>query len=360
MRIHKSPLFPTDFLIEHHNFIKTKNNIFASVMNLHQSKIPLVTGPSGVGKSTLIKKVAYDLNEFVSQNPDLGFAPPVIIEARSPETSEFQWKSFYLELLEKLGEPLIYKKVSPNSDIARLRENKQKNNSSHIKIDELRSLVEECIDARNPIAILVDECQSIANKNKTHKAISNNLDVVKSFSNSKQNHVKPRLMLFGNYSAYDLLVTNGQLSRRIDLIDFARYKLEDGSPERFGELIQGLIELGYPLSETLLQYTTYCANHCLGCIGIFIEWLTSAHQKSYQLNKRLIDIDSLKLTRMKNVQLSALAWEIKQFENLHHRVDEFDEASFFSSKNVELPPTNRKYNRKPGVRSPKRDLISAD
>lgn len=360
MKLSSKTLFDRNFILEHPNFINTYNTLMSSVMNLHLTQIPLVVGPSAVGKTTLIRKVIVDLNEFIEQNPELGFGPPIVVEARAPEGSEFSWKTFYLEILDKLGEPLIGKKIAIAVEIERLRERSVKSGYKRITIDELRILVQECINVRRPIAIIIDECQSIANKNISCHTISNNLDVVKSLSNKRQGNVKPRIILLGTYATYNLLVNNGQLARRIRIIDFKRYKINEDSIEVITRILSSLIEAGYPISKSVLKKSKYCANHTLGCVGILLEWLSAAYQYSWVKNLNLIDYECLKHTQFDCVQLTALALEIKLYEARHHYQDNFNELDIFnmdaqnsSRKNSSSKPT-------PGIRLPKRDKVGGD
>ena len=83
------------------------------IHNPSTKSIFLVYGPSGVGKSTLVKKVAEKIiNDLMAQiinNP--GFIPIAGIEARAPDNGYYDWRDHYIRSLLALKEPLVEYKV---------------------------------------------------------------------------------------------------------------------------------------------------------------------------------------------------------------------------------------------------------
>src|SRR5437660_250943 len=66
-----------------------------------------VTGPTGVGKTTLLQRLVNQFLEDAAQDPSttLGQIPVVAMEAPSPDSGHFSWKDYFTRALLALDEP---------------------------------------------------------------------------------------------------------------------------------------------------------------------------------------------------------------------------------------------------------------
>jgi len=60
-----------------------------------------VLGPSGVGKSTLLRKISSMLiaEALAEMEVDKGYVPVAGVEAIAPDSGSFDWKDFYIAIL---------------------------------------------------------------------------------------------------------------------------------------------------------------------------------------------------------------------------------------------------------------------
>jgi hypothetical protein len=83
---------------------------------LHQptgASLILVCGPTGVGKTTLRRRVERQLIEeaLPALEQDPGRFPVVSLEAVASESCQFNWKDYYIRALTALEEPLVPHKI---------------------------------------------------------------------------------------------------------------------------------------------------------------------------------------------------------------------------------------------------------
>src|SRR5689334_12770460 len=96
-------------VVHHSNFSYVVNTTLAHLQYGCNGRILMIIGPTGVGKTKLMKLCAHKLTEYVEQNPDCGYTRPLILEAYAPEGGYFSWKTFYRDGLRRMGEPEIDK-----------------------------------------------------------------------------------------------------------------------------------------------------------------------------------------------------------------------------------------------------------
>lgn len=338
------------------------SNIIESTLSHVQygstGRILNIIGPTGVGKTTLIRHAARLLNDFVEKNPDLGFGPAIIIQAYAPERGSFNWAAFYRQALLDFGEPALNSKVVTENAIAALRSGITMNRGiSNLSIPELRTLLLKNIRYRRPIAIFIDEAQHLSICSSSERK-SANLDVIKSLSNERTTNY----ILCGTYEAKKMLYHGGQLSRRVQILHFSRYMQTSKDYAMFKHIFAQLTEHHHlSIPEAVLSNTAYFYNHTLGCCGILIEWLTNALELSLQRGKSAIGFTEFQETRLSNVQLTSIARETLEFEREHRDRGDFDPALLLDINSAQADESCKPVGRRrPGHRHPKRDRVGDD
>lgn len=348
-------------VIEHPAFTDCLEAIMSQVEYRNNGEIPMVVGPPGAGKTTLIKKATEQLLKFTKENPKLGFGPPVVIEAPSPESGEFNWRDFYRDALrDGFAEVVLNKRINIDKIEQEIKNGVIKPQYGALTVYDYRGLLLDTAQARSPIAILIDEVQNLAKSSDFAKK-SDNLDVLKSLSNKLKSPIIP----VGTYEAREMLYHGGQLSRRVSLLHLKRYS-ESRQDQRYFKAIVETIsgkDLKIPLSDSVKDNTEYLYNHSLGCVGILIDWVSRAGGLAIRRSKKCISKKEMDDRRLKNIQLAAIAREISAFENEHEDKDDFSPSFYFnnvSKDDSESTKKNDNSKRRPGIRNPARDYVGRE
>jgi DNA polymerase III delta prime subunit len=341
--------------LQHTNFSYVVNTTLAHVQYGCNGRVLMIIGPTGVGKSTAMKFCAHKLSEYVRDNPECGYSAPIILEAYAPEGGYFSWKAFYRDALRRMAEPEIDKKIRVDKAIAQLKAGMRPVEiNNRLSAADLRYLFEERTAQLRPIAVFIDEIQGISVCKSTFKK-TDNLDVIKSLSNSKTTNY----ILLGTYEARDMLYYGAQLSRRVEMIHFERYR---NAGDHFISAFHTLVnELSLPVAQSIKEATTYIYNHTLGCVGILISWISSALELAIKRGLQIATKQEFEDSRLKNIQLKAIAREIFSFEDEHREIESFDPENVLKEMQdiwtPQISAGGRKRNPKPGKRNPYRDPV---
>ena len=106
----------------------------------------LVIGPARVGKTTFIRLLEERLlsQARIQMGQDPGFIPFSSVTTAGPETSRFDWQTYYKAVLRGLQDPFVDGKTA------------------RIPTRELREAMETALLHRKPVAIIVDEAHHLA------------------------------------------------------------------------------------------------------------------------------------------------------------------------------------------------------
>ncbi|BDI18781.1 hypothetical protein ANSO36C_45830 [Nostoc cf. commune SO-36] len=265
-----------DVTFMHRNLLTVFNKAHRIILEPAGTSIILVIGPSGVGKSTLLrllyKKIIEQSIANMKINP--GWIPIVCVEARAPGKGTFRWKSFYEIILKAVDEPEIQQKISYNDNgIRRDSDGKLIINTRRTTEDALRLAMENALIHRKPYTLAVDEFQHIG-KMAGVELLQAHMDCVK----SAVNITKVPWTGFGTYQLLDFLELSPQLSRRTKIIHFPRYCLESDEDIKEFKRILEHFQYRMPLLKTPLlkeEYWEFCYERSIGNFGTLRDWLGS-------------------------------------------------------------------------------------
>jgi hypothetical protein len=319
-----------------------------------------VCGPTGVGKTTLLRRVQKDLIEgaLPDLKKDPGRIAVVCIEAIAPDSGNFNWKDYYIRALKAFNEPLIDKKSCPGaSSISQER---------HVPIHrdrvttDLRRALEQALRHRRPDAFVIDEAQHLT-KMASGRRLQDQLDSVKSLANLTGTlHV-----LVGTYELLAFRELSGQLSRRKVDIHFPRYRAE------YKEDLQAFINVLHtfehhlPLKEkpNLVQSWEYCYERSIGCVGVLKDWLTRALAFALEEDAVTLSLTHLKQCALSVSQCEKMATEalegearLKQDEGANRQLLRILGMDVAAASKEKAAAPKRKPNRV-GERSPERDPV---
>jgi energy-coupling factor transporter ATP-binding protein EcfA2 len=247
----------------HPHLNKAYQNILDAVYKAPGTSLIFVVGPTGVGKSTLLYRMEQKVIErnLADLEIDRGKIPIFGVESKSPELSQFEWKDFYIRLLEAINEPLIDKKIAYHDKSV---------NRSNSK-SQWRLAVESALKNRRPDAFYIDEAHHLAQLSSGQK-LKDQPEVLKSLANLG----KVKIIPAGTYDLLQLTDLGDQLCRRTKIVHFPRYRASvEDEREKFKSIVKALeIELPLQQQPDLIGSWEFLYERSLGCVGILKDWLS--------------------------------------------------------------------------------------
>jgi len=235
-----------------------------------------VTGPTGVGKTTLLGRIVKQVIEDAACDPTTttGHIPVVAMEAPSPEAGNFSWKDYVTRALIALDEPMMASKITSNIRGIHRDNQGQLIIERSLTTPDLRRVLEKCMHYRRLRAFIVDEAQHLK-KMASGRRLLDQMDTLKSLANMTSTvHV-----LIGHYDLLGLMDLSAQLSSRSVEIHFPRYRLE--RPEDLKEFKKLLrtFQRHLPLFKEpdLQSHVDYFYERSLGCTGMLKKMLNKAY-----------------------------------------------------------------------------------
>lgn len=287
-----------DYTMPHKKLEKAAERLKHSIQQPAGASLIFVFGPSGVGKSTLLRKITQELIEAAlpEMEFDRGYIPIAGIEAIAPEFSNFDWKDFYVRALMALNEPMIEKKI----------------NRTDSKL-KLRLALESALRNRKPDAFFVDEAQNLS-KVVSGRKLRDQTDCIKSLANIAQT----QFVLCGTYELLVLRNLSGQLCRRSTDIHLPRYYAEDINDLKAFQGVLKTFQSYLPLPETpnLWEHWDFCYERSIGCIGILKDWLSRTLSAVLEENKdaKTLTLKHLEDHAWSTNQCSIMLKEAKEYE----------------------------------------------
>jgi hypothetical protein len=249
----------------------------------------LVVGPTGVGKTTLRRRVEQQLVQAalpeMARNP--GHVPVVAVEAVAPESGQFNWKDYYTRALLALDEPLIaHKRTRAVGDPHPLGAPVLGAPGMHLPsapvtsgilpvkpgspAPELRRALEQCLRERRVGVCLVDEAQHLG-RLASGRRLLDQMDTLKSLAALTGTvHV-----LVGTYELLRLAHLSAQLSRRSVEIHFGRYRADRAADVVAFKSVLLTFQRHLPLAEEpdLVGRWETLYERSVGCVGVLKDWL---------------------------------------------------------------------------------------
>jgi hypothetical protein len=337
----------------------------------------LVTGPTGVGKTTLLERTIKQLIEDAACDPTTtpGHIPAIAVEAASPDTGNFSWKDFFTRALIASDEPMLADKIT--YDISGLHRDEQGRLviQQEVTAPNLRRILEKCFKYRRPRAFFVDEAQHIK-KMASGRRVLDQMDTLKSLANMTTTvHV-----LIGTHELLGLMDLNAQLARRSLTISFPRYQVADW--KEFTKLLRTFQRhLPFPEEPDLESHAEYFYEQCLGCTGMLKTLLNKAAGTALEQGEQTLTLKRCQQHAEPPQKLKDMLREIREGEEkLANQRDESHrqelramlglESSVRSSNPPEEkvapptslsdPPPKRKRSRRVGQRGPNRDRVGRE
>ncbi len=251
-------------IIDHARLHEVDEKIMHAIRYPSGASLIIVYGPTGVGKTTLRKKIEEKLlqQELKAMEEDPGYMPVagmhLIAESRS-----FSWKEYSIRAMTALNEPLIDRKA--DFETRKIYQGREVIKSSNPSEPTLRRAMESCFKHRRTKVFIIDEAQHLKNIGSGRKLL-NQMDTIKSLAET----TNTIYVLIGTYELLDLTNLSAQLCRRSTEIHFSRY-LNDGGTDSdaFASALK-TFQQHLPLVQTpdLSCFEDYLYRETFGCIGM--------------------------------------------------------------------------------------------
>ena len=170
------------FTMAHPRLLQAKEELLTAIEASPPGSLILVLGPTGVGKTTLRRKVEETLIEAMRPclQADPGRIAVLTIEAVAPEAGNFHWRDHFHRMLLAIREPLIDCKTDASPDGAlRAVNGRYTGCPRDFTAYQFQQSFENAVRNRRPAAMIVDEAQHLA-RIASGRRLSDQLDVVKS------------------------------------------------------------------------------------------------------------------------------------------------------------------------------------
>jgi DNA polymerase III delta prime subunit len=256
----------------------------------------LVYGPSGVGKTTMIRQITRRLNETtIEQNSSHGShgfresgyrhgngspIPLLLVETRPSDGGVFNRADYYRTALKLLGEPFYERRMMVDIDAEQTWEKKGRGRTKAAQFNdspELRQALEEAMSKRGVRAVILDEAQHLMKigSGASGGKLLDQLDWIKSMTNvTGVLHI-----LIGTYELLNFRNLSGQASRRGMDIHFPRYLFQhEVDRQDFQGVLLALLKQ-VPIQTdipALMQHWFYFYERSIGCVGVLKDWLIRA------------------------------------------------------------------------------------
>lgn len=305
--------------IKHDRIGQLMQDVF-TYADLGSDFIQLVVGPPGAGKSTLAGSLNAEILRRHEQQmlKDPALIPVLRIEARSCGEINFDWKLFYITILEALESadlPVLDYVINPESNRLVRSHGLGRNTKSG-----LRRAVEKAIKARGVKFLLIDEAGHLTNVSARH--IKLQMDTLKSVANNSG----CQIVLFGAYDVLQIVSLSGQLARRIKVSHFERYREE--TPEDvqsfYGCLKAFELTAGGQFDGLLMKYAKELQQNCLGCIGLLsplVQTLAMLVQTRGKATRQMLESCMLSVAARNKILSEILDGESEVTPSLYGRVN---------------------------------------
>jgi energy-coupling factor transporter ATP-binding protein EcfA2 len=355
-----------DFAVAHTLLVEAKDRLLDAITESAPNSLVIVSGPTGVGKTTLLAKIRQLLSAKALQDTeqDPGHLPVVIIEATPPESRTFSWRSHFKRLLLAMNEPLVDCKRRLNPVDRTTQTLPPFPNDRGVTAD-YHYAVEQALRYRRPRAVLIDEAQHLFSR-ASGRSLEDQLNVLKSLANrSNTVHV-----LCGTYELLRIRNLSGQLSRRSIDIHFPRYDVAKAADRRtYMKILQTFAEqMPLPEAPDLVKFWEYLYERSIGCVGILKDWLVKGLSSAIRQSDRTLTLKHLEKHALSVAQCDRLIEETARGESqfregadalgrLRLRLGFPDPTR--SKELAVASAADRPRQQHPGQRHPKRDVVGA-
>lgn len=346
-----------DLTLAHPKLLAVDREVRSFVHEPADTGVLLIAGPTGVGKSTLKRKVVGTLAAEFASHPI--YAPdgrrigaPMQFDTPAAAGGNFSWTEYYIAGLEGVDHPapqaIVHVPEDPRAPIVKGRPR---------SVGDLRRTFITAVRHALPAAIAEDEAQHLGAVGDGARLVAQ-LEMIK----SQADETGRPFLLFGTYDLLRLRNLSGQLGRRCREINFARYDIRATADWKSFCAVLRSFAAHLPIDDaTVLDNAEWIYVRTAGCVGTLKQWLTRSLVDALETGDREIGIESLERTALPVATLTAIAEEIELGERqLSEGADDLRALEELLGLTAAIAPkAKRAPRRRPGRRLPTRDAVPA-
>ncbi|MBS9394418.1 MAG: AAA family ATPase [Dolichospermum sp. LBC05a] len=351
--------FKTKVIVPHRNLREISNELLKNILDPDDALVYLVFGVTGVGKTTLRKRLQKVLMEILLD--DLISNPGKIavagIEVPAPEGGKFSHLGYYEMVLEALNEVLIQYKV--DYDISDNKDESFEPKSSKLRnARTLRRAIEKVFRYRELEAFMVDEGQHIFATSGARQMLEQ-MNWIKSIANLTETvHV-----LFGTYELLNCPILTGQVGRRSEDFHFTPYDKEDKLD--YAEFKKVALTFAQHLPLVKLpdfeNRIDYLIDYSIGNIGIFHGWLYRSLRESIHSDCTALTDKHLKLGELAPYKRRKISVELDNGKRVFAQLNSEEKTSPTPLPKITAAgKAGDLHRRSVGQRNPERDPVGID
>lgn len=271
-------------------------------------KVVIVTGPSGVGKSTLAHSLLLKLNALAAHDlaSEPSIVPAVLVDAIAPHVSEFNWKDFHIRLSQALHEPLVQKKLTVPDQIDLWKDLQILTQVDSRSADALRRHNEAALRKRKTGTLIIGEANHIL-LCRNAKSLRHQFETIKSLADT----TGATIVLVGTYDLLKIRDLSAQLIRRGQIVHFARYDFNNKDDRVAYKSVLDMFAKALPVSleESLRNDVQFFYLKTAGCVGILRDLLRDSLADALESRSRQITRQTVVRNAQPNKAIRTILYE---------------------------------------------------
>jgi archaellum biogenesis ATPase FlaH len=325
--------------IPHRNYESARTDLRAALAFADEGELVHVVGPTGAGKSVLMKQVGPLLVD-PAVDSDSHFMPLMTTIAHNTYTAgAFSTLMFTQSAIKSVSHPVY------SSNRSNALEIRSSDYSRRVGEPQLRDALIEALKWRRVKYWVIDELQGLMRIKGATQGAANYLDSLKCLAEEAQ----IRIVILSTYELLHALQLSTHLLRRKMQIHFRRYRADvrddvvalDQILAVYSELLR------FDGSKNLRDWNEYLYGGSFGCIGMLRSWIKDALLLAWTSKAKAIRLEHFEARRRSDVELSRFREEILEGEQMLANSGEADPEWAPATSSILREKAPRPFRRKP-------------